>query len=292
MVMQPGGDAPPDQQPAQPRQTAVYRRYLELQSIPAVPSPVRGVPAPVREVPALAPGTLAGCLVFCIGFGQPGAELALATTIAGGAFWAVESDPERLKAAIRNGSCDFMVNTLDEALRVLKNQLRKQAPLSAGLLGNAEEILAAMVERGVQPDLIAESNCLPNDPAIAAPFATFVQRGARRIPFESLSDPHAVNEMQWRAESRQDLLRMDRIALEFLPPAESIRRRWLEQAPAYFYRQLPPERVLSLNPVGRTQLLQAFQTAASAAPFQSRVTITWQDEDSPSQKISIMLNEK
>ena len=62
---------------------------------------------------------------------------------------------------MRNGSCDFMVNTLDESLRVLKNELRKKKALSVGLLGEASAILPAMVERGVQPDLVADTAARP-----------------------------------------------------------------------------------------------------------------------------------
>ncbi len=51
-----------------------------------------------------------------------------------------------------------MVNTLDESLRALKNELRKQTALSVGLLGLASDIFPAMVERGVHPDLIAEAS--------------------------------------------------------------------------------------------------------------------------------------
>ncbi len=51
-----------------------------------------------------------------------------------------------------------MVNTLDESLRVLKNELRKQTALSVGLLGLASDIFPAMVERGVHPDLIADAS--------------------------------------------------------------------------------------------------------------------------------------
>ena len=84
-------------------------------------------------------------------------ELALASTLSGAAFLGIEPDPQSLKAAIHNASCDFMVNTLDEALRVLKNELRKQTPLSVGLLGYAADVLPAMVERGVQPDILCET---------------------------------------------------------------------------------------------------------------------------------------
>ncbi len=63
--------------------------------------------------------------------------------IAGGTFLGIDRSTEHLKAAVRNGSCDFMVNTLDESLRVLKNEVRKKKALSVGLLGEATEILPA-----------------------------------------------------------------------------------------------------------------------------------------------------
>lgn len=87
-----------------------------------------------------------------------GMELALAATIAGGVFLGIEPSPQNLKLALRHGACNFMVNTLDEALRVLKNELRKRAPVAVGLLGNATQILPAIVERGVQPDFLADTS--------------------------------------------------------------------------------------------------------------------------------------
>jgi urocanate hydratase len=130
----------------QPNQSAVYRRYVQLQSIHG------------QRFPGGSADGLAGLLLTCVGFARAGAELALATTISGGTFLGIDSSAENLKAAVRNGACDFMVNTLDESLRVLKNELRKKKALSVGLLGDASVILPAMVERGVQPDLIAETN--------------------------------------------------------------------------------------------------------------------------------------
>ena len=35
-------------------------------------------------------------------------------------------DPERIKKRLKTGYCDFMVNSLDEALRILKNAVRKK----------------------------------------------------------------------------------------------------------------------------------------------------------------------
>jgi urocanate hydratase len=255
-----------------PRQNAVYRNYLQLQSIRA-----DQFHNPSTE-------SLAGRLVACIGFGQQGAELALATTIAGGAFLGIDSSSEHLKAAVRNGSCDFMVNTLDESLRVLKNELRKQKALSVGLLGDASAILPAMVDRGVQPDLIADTASSESEAASGMQrdaLLQLIERGARNLntQTEKFSRPTERIEVVWTADTIMDLKRMDTFALEQLPPEDTIRRRWLHQASGCFHRQRPLQRVLDLQPAELTPLLSAFQNAVSTATIQASVSVDWQTAD-------------
>jgi urocanate hydratase len=251
-----------------PRQAAVYRKYLDLQ-----------LKASERFT-----GSLAGRLVLCVGFGLQGMELALAATIAGGAFLGIEPDPQWLKSAVRNGSCDFMVNTLDEALRVLKNELRKRTPLSAGLLGDASNILPAMVERGVQPDLIADTS----SPGARRPaLDRMLERGAEMLTEAEMPAGSATDEVVWTAANPQDLRRMDRIALDLIPPEDQVRRRWLEQAAGSFYRQLPLERVVELQPEERGNLIAASKNASASSPFHSPVGIRWRDSDGVERAISI-----
>ena len=47
-----------------------------------------------------------------------------------------------------------MVNTLDEALRILKNAVRKKENISVGLVGNCGDIIPELAERGVVPDIL------------------------------------------------------------------------------------------------------------------------------------------
>ena len=49
----------------------------------------------------------------------------LAATLNGAAFLGIDVDPERIKRRVKTGYCDVMVNDLDEALRILKNAVRK-----------------------------------------------------------------------------------------------------------------------------------------------------------------------
>src|SRR5947209_822318 len=70
--------------------------------------------------------TLEGKLVVSGGMGGMGGAQPLAATMAGAAFLGVEVDPERIKKRLKTGYCDFMVTSLDEALRILKNAIRKK----------------------------------------------------------------------------------------------------------------------------------------------------------------------
>ena len=47
---------------------------------------------------------------------------------------------ERIKKRLKTGYCDFMVNSLDEALRILKNAIRKKEAISVGLVGNCADV--------------------------------------------------------------------------------------------------------------------------------------------------------
>ena len=80
----------------------------------------------------------------------------LAATMNGAAFLGIDVDPERIKKRLKTGYCDFMVNTLDEALRILKNAVRKKENVSVGLVGNCADIIPELAERGVVPDVLTD----------------------------------------------------------------------------------------------------------------------------------------
>jgi len=101
-------------------------------------------------------GNLEGKLIVSGGMGGMGGAQPLAATMAGAAFLGVEVDPERIKRRLKTGYCDFMVSTLDEALRILKNAVRKKEAVSVGLVGNCAEVIPELAKRGVLPDLLTD----------------------------------------------------------------------------------------------------------------------------------------
>src|SRR5512133_2392420 len=101
-------------------------------------------------------GDLSGKLIVSGGMGGMGGAQPLAATMTGAAFLGIDVDPERIKKRLKTGYCDFMVNSLDEALRILKNAVRKKENISVGLVGNCADIIPELAERGVVPDILTD----------------------------------------------------------------------------------------------------------------------------------------
>src|SRR5580765_5713829 len=101
-------------------------------------------------------GDLAGKLVVTGGIGGMGGAQPLAATMNGAAFLGIDVDPDRIKKRLKTGYCDFMVTTLDEALRILKNAVRKKENVSVGLVGNCADVIPELAERGVVPDILTD----------------------------------------------------------------------------------------------------------------------------------------
>ncbi|HEY8997625.1 MAG TPA: hypothetical protein VIM60_06985, partial [Edaphobacter sp.] len=208
----------------------------------------------------------AGCLVLSLGLDERGAALAVATHIAGGVSLAVDDDPARLREVVRNGMADFVVNTLDEALRAIKNELRKGAPLSVALKSDPDAALKEMLERGLAPHVFSRFGGLGNDELLERASEEFASLDARLIDFESSYLPVTQSYLALKADeiispllegegwslvtcqvgSPADLRDLDRRATDLLPQEDHLRRRWLESVPRMLQRQKPPQRSLWL----------------------------------------------
>jgi urocanate hydratase len=101
-------------------------------------------------------GNLTGKLVVTGGMGGMGGAQPLAATMNGAAFLGIDVDPERIKKRVKTGYCDVMVTSLDEALRILKNAVRKGEATSVGLVGNCADLIPELAKRGVVPDILTD----------------------------------------------------------------------------------------------------------------------------------------
>ena len=95
-------------------------------------------------------------LIVSGGMGGMGGAQPMAATMAGACFLGIEVDAERIKRRLRSGYLDFMVNSLDEALRILKNAIRKKENVSVGLIGNCADVIPELAKRGVLPDILTD----------------------------------------------------------------------------------------------------------------------------------------
>ena len=123
----------------------------------------------------LAQTVWAGSLLTGVGLHDAGQALALASLAAGAASIFLEADTTQVRSAQREGCCTCTVTSLDEALRIVKNELRQRRAITVALRGEPAVWLREMVERGVQPQAFATTRELSQDED--APVAELRERG-------------------------------------------------------------------------------------------------------------------
>jgi urocanate hydratase len=101
-------------------------------------------------------GTLAGRLVLTAGLGGMGGAQPLAATMNGATFLGVEVDAARIERRLKSRYLDRMTAKLDEALDWCLEAKAAKQPLSVGLVGNAADVLPALVKRGMIPDVLTD----------------------------------------------------------------------------------------------------------------------------------------
>jgi urocanate hydratase len=154
-------------------------------------------------------GDLGGKLIVSGGMGGMGGAQPLAATMTGAAFLGIDVDPERIKKRLKTGYCDFMVTTLDEALRILKNAVRKKENVSVGLVGNCADIIPELAERGVVPDILTDQTSAHD------PLNGYVPNGMSLAEAVELRnrDPKAYEEKSLNAIARhvEGMLRLQKM---------------------------------------------------------------------------------
>src|ERR1700748_1097407 len=90
------------------------------------------------------------------GLGGMGGAQPLAATMAGFSMIAVECDETRIDFRLKTRYVDKKAATLDEALAMLEEAKKAGKPVSIGLLGNAADVFAECVTRGITPDCVTD----------------------------------------------------------------------------------------------------------------------------------------
>ena len=182
---------------------------------------------------------LGGQLLWAGELDAAGSALTAAGSIAGAATLAATSDPNAQRSAVRDGVVDFLVNSLDEALRILKNEVRKRETVAVCVAVSLEEVEREMAERGVRPDVFRDE--------VLRDAEQLVQL-ERNEP--APSDPTSGRAMvSWRVDRTPAvwLPKIDAIALECLAPDELVARRWLQRSNRYLGRIGRQEHLVQSN---------------------------------------------
>lgn len=159
-----------------------------------------------------------------------GRSVAIAASIAGASTLAASANSSALRQAQREGTIDFLVNSLDEALRILKNEIRKCQPVAVAVSKTPYAIENEMQDRGVLPDLLA----LQTEAKPETVLSTFISQRAQLIasvPTESGKEFHV-----WAAPAEyvQNLAAFEQLLAKHLSLEDHLNRRWLRQSPRYF----------------------------------------------------------
>ena len=99
---------------------------------------------------------LNGKLVLTAGLGGMGGAQPLAVKMAGGAIICIEIDPNRIQRRIDTKYLDCCTDSLDEALKIAKESMKRNNPISIGLLGNAADIIPEVVKIDLVPDIVTD----------------------------------------------------------------------------------------------------------------------------------------
>lgn len=180
---------------------------------------------------------LGGRLLYAGELDAEGRALVVAANIAGAASLAATADPAAQNLAIRDGVADFLVTSLDEALRILKNEIRKRQTVAVCVALALDAVEQSMQERGVLPDLLPSG-------AAAPVFDAFLRQGARPVVSADPEQNQTVLTWSVAASPALWLPRLDALALDCLSPAASAARRWLRLAPRYLGRLAQGVRLL------------------------------------------------
>jgi urocanate hydratase len=101
-------------------------------------------------------GTLAGTITLTAGLGGMGGAQPLAVTMNDGVAICVECDQSRITRRIEHRYLDVQADSLDHAVELAVQAREARQPLSIGVLGNAAEMVPALLERGAPIDIVTD----------------------------------------------------------------------------------------------------------------------------------------
>ena len=101
-------------------------------------------------------GSLAGTITLTAGLGGMGGAQPLAVTMNDGVAICIECDPARIERRIEHRYLDVRADSLQHALELAVAARDERRPLSIGVLGNAAEMVPALLEQEAPIDVVTD----------------------------------------------------------------------------------------------------------------------------------------
>jgi urocanate hydratase len=101
-------------------------------------------------------GSLAGRVILTAGCGGMGGAQPLAGKMAGAATLIVDVDPESLHKRLRTGYLDRIAESVDDALRSVRDLAARGEGGSVGVAGNAADVFEELYAKGLRPDILTD----------------------------------------------------------------------------------------------------------------------------------------
>jgi hypothetical protein len=191
---------------------------------------------------------LSGRLLYADELEGAGRVLVVAGKIAGASSLTATADPVTQRQAARDGVINFLAPSVDDALWILKREMRECNTVAVCVTQPPHVVEHEMAALGVLPDL------LPPGALNACRFEKFLTHGARKIDPISVRNHQTVVTWSVDREPARWLPKLDVIALDCLGSFHSLRgcsdfdtwsaRRWLQNAPRYLGRMAHGMRLL------------------------------------------------
>lgn len=99
---------------------------------------------------------LRGKFILTGGMGGMSGAQPLAGKMAGAVILVVEVDRTRIERKMKEGYCDYLVESIDEAIKLVEKFTFANEPASIGLVGNCADINRELLNRHIIPDFVTD----------------------------------------------------------------------------------------------------------------------------------------
>ncbi len=153
--------------------------------------------AAVADKLATDSGSLAGTITLTAGLGGMGGAQPLAVTMNDGVAICVECDQTRISRRIEHRYLDVQADSLQHAVELAVEARDARRPLSIGVLGNAAEMVPALLEQGAPVDIVTDQTSA-HDPLYYLPVG---------VSFEDWADLRAKDPAGLTRQAQESMAR-------------------------------------------------------------------------------------